>query len=98
NGGGMLEAMLFELTTSSVWELAVEHREVVSLNDTIVTGLGGVSIGESLYQVGDYFARSRPTLRNRLLMSLFSPAHAIGWLFGDRPRATGAALGARGLG
>ena len=97
NGGGMLEALLFDFLTSSVWELTVEHREVVSLNDTVVTALGGVSIGESLYQVGDYFARSRPTLRNRLLMGLFSPAHAAGWLFGDRPRPSAAGFDGRGL-
>ena len=97
NGGGMLQALLFDFVTSSVWELTVEHREVVSLNDTVVTALGGVSIGESLYQVGDYFGRSRPTLRNRLLMGLFSPAHAAGWLFGDQPRPSAAGFDRRGL-
>jgi hypothetical protein len=93
----MLEAVLFDLTTSTVWELAVEHREVFSVNDTVTTGLGGVSIGESLYQLGDYFARSRPTLRNRILMGLFSPAHAAGMLFGDRPRPSASGYDARGL-
>jgi hypothetical protein len=97
NGGGMLEALLFDFVTSSVWELTVEHREVISLNDTVVTTLGGVSIGESLYQIGDYFGRSEPTLRNRLLMGLFSPAHAAGWLFGDRPRPSAAGFDDRGL-
>jgi hypothetical protein len=97
NGGGMLEALLFDLTTSTVWELAVEHREVFSLNDTVVTGLGGVAIGESLYQLGDFFARSEPSLRNRILMGLVSPAHAAGLLFGDRPRSSAMGHDDRGL-
>ena len=39
NGGTMAEAMLFDFVTSSTWELTVEHREVVSINDTIITSL-----------------------------------------------------------
>ena len=85
NGGGMAEALLFDFVTSSTWELTVEHREVISLNDTVTTSLGGVAVGESLYQLGDFFARSRPTVANRILMGLFSPAHAAGLLWGDRP-------------
>ncbi|HEY0705155.1 MAG TPA: DUF3943 domain-containing protein, partial [Polyangia bacterium] len=97
NGGTMAEALLFDFVTSSTWELTVEHREVVSVNDQIVTTLGGVAVGESLFQLGDYFARSRPTVVNRALMSLFSPAHALGWLFGERPRPAADFEGAHGL-
>jgi hypothetical protein len=97
NGGGMAEALLFDFVTSSTWELTVEHREVISLNDTVTTTLGGVAVGESLYQVGDFFARSRPTLTNRILMGLFSPAHAAGLLWGDRPQASSAGFDANGF-
>ena len=62
NGGSMAEALLFDFVTSSTWELTVEHREVVSINDTIVTSLGGVALGEGLFQMGEYFARSEPTV------------------------------------
>jgi hypothetical protein len=85
NGGGMGEAMLFDFVTSSTWEVAVEHREVVSINDTVVTSLGGIALGEGLFQLGDYFARSEPTLVNRLLMTVFCPARGLAWLSGDRP-------------
>ena len=97
NGGGMAEALLFDFVTSSAWELTVEHREVISLNDTVTTTLGGVAVGESLYQVGDFFARSRPTVTNRILMGLFSPAHAAGLLWGDRPQASSAGFDANGF-
>lgn len=97
NGGNMLQAMLFNLTTSSVWELAVEHREVISLNDTITTSIGGVALGEGLYRLGDFFARSRPTVTNRVLMGVFSPARAIAGLHGDTLRPSAAGFDRHGL-
>lgn len=50
NGASMLQALLFDVTASSVWELTVEHREVVSVNDTITTAIGGVPLGEGMYR------------------------------------------------
>lgn len=97
NGGSMLQAMLFDFTASSVWELGVEHREVVSVNDTIITSLGGVAFGESLFRMGELFARSRPTVANRVLMSAFSPARAIAWMYGDAPRPSAAGFDEHGL-
>jgi hypothetical protein len=70
-----------------VWELAVEHREVFSLNDTVVTAVGGVALGEPMFQLGEFFARSAPTWRNRILAGIFSPARAVASLDpDDRPR------------
>jgi hypothetical protein len=77
NHATMLQAVLFDLTASSIWEAAVENREVFSLNDTVTTAIGGISLGESSYQLGEYFARSAPTFRNRLMLVLFSPARAF---------------------
>jgi hypothetical protein len=77
NGAGLVGAYLFNLATSSVWELAVEHREVFSLNDTVVTAMGGFSLGEATFQLGELFARSAPTWRNRIAMGLLSPAHLL---------------------
>jgi hypothetical protein len=93
----MLQAFLFSLATSSVWELAVEHREVVSVNDSVVTPMGGIAIGEPMFQLGEHFARSAPTWRNRLLTGVFSPARALmGFFDGGRPPRAGD-LDARGL-
>lgn len=99
NGGGMLEALLFDTVTSSAWEVLVEHREVVSLNDQVTTIIGGVSLGENLYRLGDYFARSEPTVVNRVAMSLLSPAHFLAWVSGDAGITAPSAAGsdARGL-
>ena len=73
----MWQAVLFDLTASSLWEAGIESQEVFSINDTIVTGIGGISLGESAFQLGELFARSAPTWRNRLLLTLFSPARAF---------------------
>lgn len=97
NGASMLQAMLFDFTASSLWELTVEHREVVSVNDTITTVIGGVPLGEGMYRIGDFFARSRPTVTNRLLMGVFSPARAIGYLHGDAARSSSAGFDEHGL-
>jgi hypothetical protein len=97
DGGNMLQAMLFDLTASSVWELTIEHREVISLNDTVTTSIGGVAFGESLFRIGGFLARSRPTLANRTLMSVVSPAHAIAWMYGDAPRPSAAGFDEHGF-
>ena len=90
NHATLLQAFLFDLTASSVWEAAIENREVFSLNDTVVTAVGGVPLGEASFQIGELFARSAPTWRNRLLLAAFSPARAFLSLTegGHLPRAS----------
>ncbi len=97
NGASMVQAMAWDLAASSAWELTVEHREVFSVNDTITTSIGSVALGESLYRLGDFFARSRPTIASRVLMGVFSPARALTWLYGDDPRPSRAGFDERGL-
>jgi len=88
-GGSILESWLFTLATSSVWEATIEHREVFSLNDTVVTPAGGAAIGEAFYQLGRFFERGSPTVANRVLTTLFSPAHTLNDLVGlTRPERT----------
>jgi hypothetical protein len=77
NHATMWQAVLFDLAASSLWESSIESQEVFSINDTIVTSIGGISLGESAFQLGELFARSAPTWRNRLLLTLFSPARAF---------------------
>jgi hypothetical protein len=89
HGGSLLTSTLFDIGASTAWEVGVEHREVVSVNDQIVTGLGGVSIGETLFRVSDVFARGKPTVRNRVLMGLLSPMRLPAWLMGDAPHGSG---------
>ncbi len=88
-GGSVLESWLFTLATSSVWEATVEHREVFSLNDTIVTPAGGAAIGEAFFQLGRFFERGSPTIANRVLTTIFSPAQTLDDVLGlTRPART----------
>jgi hypothetical protein len=89
HGGTMLQSTLFNLGASTAWEVAVEHREVVSVNDQIVTGIGGVPIGEALFRASEVFARGKPTVRNRILMGVLSPMRLPAWLLGDGPVSSG---------
>ncbi len=82
----MAQGALFSMAASTLWEVGVEHREVISINDQLVTPLAGVPVGEALFAVGEVFARSAPTFRNRLMMTIFSPVRGVNWAFGDTPR------------
>ena len=58
NGLGPGAAFLSSVLASTFWEYFVEIPEHPSLNDLILTPIGGAVIGEASYQLGRYFARS----------------------------------------
>jgi hypothetical protein len=58
----------------------VEWREIVSINDHIVTPLGGFALGESLFQTSSHF-KNRSGLGNQILSFLTNPVLTINhWL------------------
>ncbi len=65
-------------TSSLFWEFIGEFRERVSMNDMLVTPLGGMAFGESLLQLGAFFDRSCDTMVNRVLSDIFAPSKAYG--------------------
>jgi|GEM_PF-276570 len=72
-----LGSFLFTIGASYIWEFLVEFREVISINDMIGTSFGGLSIGESLYQLGRFFRSKRPTILNRAMRVLSNPVLSI---------------------
>ncbi len=56
NNLSWLQSWLMSVAGSSFWEYVVEWHEVVSINDQIMTGLGGYSIGESWYALSRYLS------------------------------------------
>lgn len=51
NNLGPAESFLFTLAASSIWEYGVEYRELVSINDQIMTPLAGLALGEATHQI-----------------------------------------------
>jgi len=93
NGLNAAESFAYTFGASSLWEILGEIREVYSINDQVVTSVGGLVFGETLYQLGRYlrFGPKRSPLRN-FLASVLDPATAFnGWLngfssFGERDK------------
>ncbi len=52
SGFTSLESFLISLASSTFWEYFVEFREVISINDQIVTPVSGFVLGEVFYQIG----------------------------------------------
>jgi len=72
NGLNSFESFMLTLAASAVWEFIVEYREVVSINDSIVTPIGGLAIGEAFYQLSNFYATSKNTLLNKVLSGIFA--------------------------
>ncbi|UCH93693.1 MAG: DUF3943 domain-containing protein [Candidatus Aminicenantes bacterium] len=76
-----LESFLFCFGASYFWEFVIEFREVVSINDVISTPMGGVSVGEALFQLGRLFRSKKPTFLNRIARLLSNPVLSFNeWL------------------
>ncbi len=79
----LFESVLFETATSMVWEYFTEWREVVSLNDNFFSGIGGLPIGEPLYQLGKYLLSRKGTI-SHIAGYIINPVFGISDLFGGK--------------
>ncbi|MGE5343143.1 MAG: DUF3943 domain-containing protein [Candidatus Omnitrophota bacterium] len=73
NNLNKLESFAYTFTSSLLWETFVEFKEVLSVNDMITTPMGGISIGESMFQLGRYFRSQKPTAFNQVARFLSNP-------------------------
>ncbi len=71
NNFSWLQSLAAGVGTSFFWEYVVEWKEVVSINDQIMTGLGSYATGETFYQIGHYLAH-QPGFFHQVL-SLLNP-------------------------
>jgi hypothetical protein len=73
NGVGALESTLFAYLTGAIWEFFVEYREDPAINDLIMNGAGGLSIGEPLYQIGQLWRGGELSPIDRIRTAAVSP-------------------------
>lgn len=84
NNLSWLQSLVFSFGGSLYWEYIVEWREIISINDNIMTAVGGFSLGETWFQMGRYFYNSNNQLGR--LMSWLNPYIKInGWLDRKKP-------------
>jgi hypothetical protein len=77
-----LESFLATVIFSSIWEIGAEFREVIAINDQIVTTTGGAAIGETLYQMGQVL-RQRPGVSEQVFATVLDPMGTLNyWLDG----------------
>jgi hypothetical protein len=74
---GILSSFGYSLAGSLLWELFGEVSEVVSMNDSLVTPVAGLAIGESTTQLGAFFDRSGPSGTHRVFGSVFGPFKSL---------------------
>jgi hypothetical protein len=79
----------YSLLSSALWEWALEFKEQVSINDFIVTPLGGIPIGEFFYKLGGYLdTAQQPGVGARVAQwSLGTGVQLDRWLDGTRSPA-----------
>lgn len=73
NRVNVLEATIFSAVASTLWETIGELREQASVNDLVVTPIGGAVLGEAATQLGAFFDRSRRSWLTELLGIVFDP-------------------------
>lgn len=84
------QSFLFSLTGSLWWEYVAEWREVISVNDVIITSVGGYAAGEPWYQLGKYFTGRKGFFNH--VMSFVHPMMKLNyWL--DRKNGNYPSLG-----
>ena len=64
---------------ATAWEMFSEFRELVSLNDLVITSLSGLALGEALYQLSTFFRLSAPNGLNMFLGDLLGGPGSLIW-------------------
>jgi len=77
-------SLLASFTASAFYEYVSEWREVISINDMLTTTFGGYSLGETWFQLSDYFHHRRsPVLK---FLGFMNPINKLNqWLDRKNP-------------
>lgn len=93
----VFESFLFAASASTLWEYIGEFREMVSVNDLIVTPLSGIAFGEALTQLGVFIKRSSSTPVYQVLGAILAPSTTINDAIDGTPTPRDGQLDALGL-
>jgi len=77
NGMSYTNSFLMQLSASTFWEIVVEARETVSLNDLLVTPVAGSSISEVAFQFSRFFRKGKPTRFNKVMSGIFNGTNLV---------------------
>ncbi|HEY4240942.1 MAG TPA: DUF3943 domain-containing protein [Kofleriaceae bacterium] len=77
NNFGVLGSLAFTFGTGFMWEYFVETYEDPAINDLIMNPVGGIGIGEPLYQIGQLWRGGELSYADRARTLLFSPYDAV---------------------
>jgi hypothetical protein len=86
NHTSWLYATMMSVAGSTWWEVIGEPKEVIAINDQIITGLGGFALGEPWYQIANYLLHS-PGWPERALAVLNPVLFVNRWLDRKDPAA-----------
>ncbi|WOT06115.1 DUF3943 domain-containing protein [Shewanella youngdeokensis] len=79
------ESMLGNFAASTVWEVFAEYKEVVSINDQIVTTFGGSVLGESFFQLSQMLDAKEGWVPVSFA-AVFNPSKTLrGWFGNNQP-------------
>lgn len=83
NGLGPWGSLALDFVSAVFWEYVVEYRELPSVNDIFCNTVGGILIGEPLFQIGQLGEDPHAGFAESSLAFLASPfdrtQHALGW-------------------
>ncbi len=86
NGQSWFYSWMMSVAGSTWWEIVGEPKEVISINDQIVTGLGGFATGEPWYRIGHFLCHQRGLVPRAL--GFLNPAVKLNhWLDRKDPAA-----------
>jgi len=89
NGYSPMGSVFISIAASSFWEYIVEFREAISINDQIMTGLGGPILGEPFHQIASLLKRRSKTQLAKTIATYFQPIDIFQNLFDKKNIAVG---------